>query len=146
MSKESVIPNPTDMSAAEPFERELAARIPGLLADDNLLEHQPEVFHEQNRHLHFGMAYVGTFNFPLGVLVALWKYGEWTADCPHCGAGAYIFYAGGSPLSGMHSYRAICPACRACSTGRKSSFSSLTDPARTLLSAYTGQFPGRRVR
>ncbi len=47
-----------------------------------------------------------------GVLLKLWQSGKWLGECPDCGGRAYIFAAGGSPLSGRHYCHAVCPVCR----------------------------------
>lgn len=48
--------------------------------------------------------------------------------CSHCGGEVYIIGAGGSPLSGMHSFWGYCSKCGKKESGRKSTFGELWHP------------------
>jgi hypothetical protein len=61
----------------------------------------------------------------LGALLELWKKDALNDRCPDCGGKVLIFGAGGSELSGSHSWHGICSVCRKWETGHKGSFASL---------------------
>ena len=62
-----------------------------------------------------GAAYVGMIKnkLVLGEILKLWKDGDWTGECNDCGnETAFVFAAGGSPLSGAGSGWGVCSSCR----------------------------------
>lgn len=74
---------------------------------------------------------------PLGALVLLWQKGKLIKKCPDCGGNVYVFGAGGSPLSGAHSWWGVCRRC----AGEKSQrggngFHTIWMPIREMLVEY----------
>lgn len=62
----------------------------------------------------------------LGELYLLWNKNEWiTPDC--CGQ-VYLYSAGGSPLSGSHSYFGYCCGCNKSYRGRRPTFMEIMKP------------------
>ncbi|MFB6344220.1 MAG: hypothetical protein ABEK50_00400 [bacterium] len=47
-------------------------------------------------------------NLNLGPVLVLWRKGEFRRPCPDCEQSAHVLYAGGSPLSGSHSWSGFC--------------------------------------
>jgi hypothetical protein len=83
-----------------------------IIANADLIMERPEFFYIRHDWMLIGGIYVGSKHIPLGVLLKLWQSGRWIGECPDCGSRAYIFKAGGSPLSGSHYCHAVCPVCR----------------------------------
>ncbi len=83
-----------------------------IIANADLIMGRPEYFYIRHDWMLIGGIYIGSKYIPLGVLLKLWQSGRWIGECPECGGRAYIFKAGGSPLSGSHYCHAVCPVCR----------------------------------
>ncbi len=83
-----------------------------IMANADLIMRRPGFFYIRHGWMQIGGIYVGAKYIPLGVLLKLWQSGSWIGECPDCGGRAYIYEAGGSPLSGSHYCHAVCPACR----------------------------------
>lgn len=58
------------------------------------------------------LAYVSGGSLTLGMLLTLWRNGEWTTKCPFCGGAVRIFGWGGSPLTGNNKYHGFCTSCK----------------------------------
>lgn len=109
-----------------------------ILKNADLVMARPELFYIRYGWMLVGGIYVGSKYIPLGVLLKLWQSGRWMGECPDCGGAAYIFKAGGSPLSGRHYIQAVCPACRNIVSSKKHEpFTTLMKEALDLCGAYT---------
>jgi len=73
---------------------------------------------------------------PLGVLISLWQRGEFIDKCSHCGGDVYIIGAGGSPLSGTHSFWGYCGQCGRKQSGKKPTLGELWQPVVEMLKRY----------
>ena len=67
------------------------------------------------------------------MLFYLWRTSQWLAECPECGSTALIYFAGGSPLSGMNRWAAHCIFCGANVAGSAEKFHELWRPAKALI-------------
>lgn len=76
--------------------------LPLILAHSDIIIDAPEYFHIRHDWSIIGGAHVDSPYIPLGGLLLLWRENKWIGKCPDCGRSAYIFTAGGSPLSGRH--------------------------------------------
>ena len=104
----------------------------------DLVMERPEFFYIRHSWMLVGGIYVGAKYIPLGVLLKLWQGGRWLGECPDCGGRAYIFTAGGSPLSGRHYTLAACPACRKVISSKKHEpFTTLMKDAFDLCNKYS---------
>ncbi len=109
-----------------------------ILGNSELILKTPEYFYIRHEWMLVGGAYVGAKYIPLGVLIKLWKKGEWLGECPKCGGETYIYRTGGSPLSGGHYTNAVCTSCNEFIDQKKSSgFALLLKPAIELCNAFT---------
>lgn len=93
----------------------------------------PEIYGIYPLFSGLSLAYAGGGPLSLGMLLELWSAGEWRVPCTNCGGDAFIYFAGGSPLSGMNGYAARCPACGAQIRGRAENFAALWRPAKKLI-------------
>ncbi len=108
-----------------------------ILAKADMVMERPEFFNIRHGWMLVGASYIGSKLIPLGVLLKLWQSGNWLGECPDCGSRAYIFKAGGSPLSGSHYCHAVCPVCRKVINSRQAeSFAMLMKPAFDLCNNY----------
>lgn len=94
---------------------------------------RPEIYGITPLFSGLSLAYAGGGPLSLGMLLELWAAGEWRVPCPGCGGEAFIYFAGGSPLSGMNGYAAQCPNCGERINGRAENFAALWRPAKDLL-------------
>ena len=109
-----------------------------ILANSELILKTPEFFYIRHAWSLVGGAYVGAKYIPIGVLIKLWKNGEWLGECEKCGEETYIYRAGGSPLSGSHYIKAVCITCKEFVDQKKSSgLALLLKPALDLCNAFT---------
>ena len=97
-----------------------------------IFEHQ-EIYRIYPLFAGLSLAYVGGGPLSLGMLFRLWSEGLWIATCPECGGKAYIYFAGGSPLSGMNRWTAHCMGCGANIAGSAPKFQELWRPAKALI-------------
>lgn len=93
----------------------------------------PEIYGIYPLFSGLSLAYVGGGPLSLGMLFYLWRTGQWLAECPECGSTALIYFAGGSPLSGMNRWVARCIFCGANVAGRAEKFHELWRPAKALI-------------
>lgn len=93
----------------------------------------PEIYGIYPLFSGLSLAYAGGGPLSLGMLLELWNAGEWRVPCTNCGGASFIYFAGGSPLSGMNGYAARCPACGARIHGRAENFAALWRPAKKLI-------------
>jgi len=84
------------------------------------------------------MPYIGPDGpISIGILLMLWQRGDLIEVCPECGGDVYIRGAGGSPLSGTHTYWGSCVKCRKNKVFHgESGFASIWNPIRELLKKY----------
>lgn len=85
------------------------------------------------------LAYLGGGQIPLGALLLLWRDGEMLDACEECGGVVHIIGAGGSPLSGSHSWWGGCPRCGERRTGHRERFSTLWPPAFKMIRKYKNE-------
>lgn len=85
---------------------------------------------------YIGGSMTGLVHTFLGVLLELWKKEELIDKCPDCGGRVFILGAGGSNLSGSHTWHGVCHGCRKWQTGRKAGFSLLYGPVREQVKRY----------
>lgn len=76
-----------------------------------LIVNTPEYFYCQLEVARLGLMHIGGGCLPLGVLLLLWKEGEFIDKCTSCGHDVYICEACGSPLSGSFIWWGVCPKC-----------------------------------
>jgi hypothetical protein len=107
-----------------------------ILENEDLIIRTPEYFHVLLERLFLGTTITGTTYLPLGVLLLLWRDRDLLCCCPQCSSKSYIFQAGGSLLSGSHSYSAICPECERVFCGRASSFQDIHCPIFKKVKKY----------
>ncbi len=108
-----------------------------IIANADLIMKRPEFLYIRHNWMQIGGIYVGSKYIPLGVLLKLWQSDKWIGECPDCGGRAYIYEAGGSPLSGSHYRHAICPVCRELVNSRHvNGFAVLMKPAFELCNRY----------
>lgn len=93
----------------------------------------PEIYGIYPLFSGLSLAYVGGDPLSLGMLFRLWHAGRWVAKCPECGSTALIYFAGGSPLSGMNRWAARCIFCGADVAGSSEKFHELWRPAKKLI-------------
>ena len=93
----------------------------------------PEIYKIYPLFAGLSLAYIGGGPLSLGMLFRLWSEGLWAAPCPECGGKAFIYFAGGSPLSGMNRWTAHCMGCGANVTGSAQKFHELWRPAKALI-------------
>lgn len=93
----------------------------------------PEIYGIYPLFSGLSLAYVGGGPLSLGMLFYLWRTGQWHAECPECGSTALIYFAGGSPLSGMNRWAAHCIFCGANVAGSAEKFHELWRPAKALI-------------
>jgi len=109
-----------------------------ILANSELILKTPEFFYIRHQWSLVGGSYVGVKYIPLGVLIKLWKNGEWLGECNKCGQETYVYSAGGSPLNGGHYTNAVCIHCREFVDQQMGSgLALLLKPALGLCSAFT---------
>jgi hypothetical protein len=101
----------------------------------------PEYFYILLEGFHVGTSITGISYIPIGGLLLLWRDEELICQCPECDGKAYIFQAGGSILSGNHSFTAICPECLRCFCDKASSFQEIYFPIFSKLKKY----PNKRI-
>ena len=89
----------------------------------------PEIYGIYPLFSGLSLAYVGGGPLSLGMLFYLWRTSQWLAECPECGSTALIYFAGGSPLSGMNRWAAHCIFCGANVAGSAEKFHELWRPA-----------------
>ena len=99
-----------------------------ILKNQDLIIKDPQHFFILLHRLHVGTTISGVSFIPLGVLLLLWQEGHLIRSCPQCGSKSYIFQAGGSALSGSHSFSAFCPECENVFCSRGCSFSRIYFP------------------
>lgn len=85
------------------------------------------------------LAYFGGGPIPLGALILLWRAGEMLDVCQACGGTVHIIGAGGSPLSGSHSWWGCCVRCGRKRRGQRESFSTLWPPVLKMLRQYRNE-------
>lgn len=86
------------------------------------------------------MAYIAKGGpIPLGVLISLWQDGDFIDKCSHCGGEVYIIGAGGSPLSGGHSFWGYCGQCGNKQSGKKSTFGELWHPVDEMKKKFPNE-------
>ncbi len=108
-----------------------------ILTNADLVIGRPEFFYIRHDWMLIGGIYVGSKYIPLGVLLKLWQSGSWIGECSDCDGRAYIFKAGGSPLSGSHYCNAVCPVCRKIVNSRQNeAFTELMKQAFDLCDRY----------
>ena len=107
-----------------------------ILENHDLIIKTPEYFHILLESFHVGTSITGISYIPIGGLLLLWKDEELICQCSECQGKAYIFQAGGSLLSGRHSYSAICPECSKYFGGRASSFGVVYSPMNSIVKKY----------
>ena len=74
---------------------------------------RPDWYFVRSAALYFLMAYIsGSGPLTFGEMTLLWQTEDGRGRCPDCEGVVYLLRAGGSPLSGNHWIRGICPACR----------------------------------
>ena len=100
----------------------------------------PEIYGIYPLFSGLSLAYVGGGPLSLGMLFYLWRTSQWLAECPECGSTALIYFAGGSPLSGMNRWAAHCIFCGANVAGSAEKFQ--TD--RVSQGRHLVQNPARR--
>lgn len=111
-----------------------------ILANSERIIERPEFFYIRHSWMMVGGIYVGSQYIPLGVLLKLWKNGRWIGECQDCGSRAYVFRAGGSPLSGRHYSHAFCTACRDIKNSKQDEpFTALMIQAFDLCKRYRQQ-------
>lgn len=100
---------------------------------DLLFSHQDLIIKQENyRNITFhglgiNSAWVGRRRpCTLGELYQHWQNKRLIA--PDCCGTTYIFSAGGSALSGSHTYRAICSICKKVVSGQRPTFSEILNP------------------
>lgn len=93
----------------------------------------PEIYGVRPLFSGLSLAYIGGGPLSLGALFRLWGMGRWTAVCPECGGEAFIYFAGGSPLSGANRCEAYCTDCGTYFAGQAETFSELWRPAKELI-------------
>ena len=93
----------------------------------------PEIYGIYPLFSGLSLAYVGGGPLSLGMLFYLWRTSQWLAECPECGSTALIYFAGGSPLSGMNRWAAHCIFCGANVAGSAEKFHELWRPAKALI-------------
>ena len=109
--KELPLPEESDTERAENMQL-LCDNFELILDNADLVIEKPEFFYIRYSWMIIGAAYIGAKYIPLGVLLKLWQSGSWIGKCPDCGGRSYIINAGGSPLSGSHSFNLVCQTCR----------------------------------
>ena len=57
------------------------------------------------------IAYFGGEVWSLSTVLACWRRGDLYLSCPECGSEFYVYFAGGSPLSGRNSLLGYCVEC-----------------------------------
>ena len=107
-----------------------------ILENEKIIINTPKYFYILHKRIHVGTTITGTAYIPIGVLLLLWKTGNLLCSCPACGAKSYIIQAGGSALSGSHSYSAICAECSRCFCSRAGSFSEIYFPIFAKLKEF----------
>lgn len=118
-----------------------------ILANADLVFKRPEFFYIRHSWMLIGAAYLGSKYIPLGVLLKLWQGDSWIGECPQCAGRAYIYYAGGSPLSGSHQADAVCSSCRETVKSKNhKAFTSLMKEACDLCNRYKRQQKILRTR
>ncbi len=109
-----------------------------IIANADLIMKRPEFFYIRHDWMLIGGIYLGAKYIPLGVLLKLWLSGRWIGECPDCSGRAYIFKAGGSPLSGSHYCHAVCPVCRKIINSKQvEAFTALMQQAFDLCDSYS---------
>ena len=81
------------------------------------------------------IAYFGGEVWSLGTLVSCWRCGDLYLSCPKCGAEFFIYFVGGSPLSGRNQFLGYCRECEVVRTAHVPEVVGLTRfaaPARDL--------------
>ncbi len=135
--KELPLPEESDAERAQNMQL-FCDNLKLILANADLVMERPEFFYIRHSWMQIGGIYVGSKNIPLGVLLKLWQSGKWLGDCPDCGGKAYIYEAGGSPLSGSHYRHAVCPVCREIVYSKHGeAFTVLMKPAFDLCDRYS---------
>ncbi len=109
--KELPLPEESDAERAQNMQL-FCDNLELIIDNADLILKRPEFFYIRHDWMLIGGIYVGSKYIPLGVYLKLWQSSSWIGECPDCGSRAYIFKAGGSPLSGSHYCHAVCPACR----------------------------------
>ena len=90
----------------------LQAHLPSILAHSDRIRADSEMRYALiSEHALAGGAYIGGGYLPLGLLLEFWQRDKFTEKCSACGGRAYLYGAGGSPLSGSGSMRGICIGC-----------------------------------
>lgn len=93
----------------------------------------PEIYKIYPLFSGLSLAYVGGGSLSLGMLFRLWDEGLWIAPCPECDGKSYIYFVGGSPLSGINRWTAHCMGCGANIVGSVPKFHELWRPAKALI-------------
>lgn len=90
-------------------------QLPLLYKNFDLILNDPTLYFIPINNTYVGAAYFGMVKgeLVLGEILKLWKDGDWVGKCHNCGnETAYIFAAGGSPLSGSGSGWGVCSNCK----------------------------------
>ena len=104
-----------------------------ILSNGERILNTPEFFNVRFRGAHFGAAHIGAeWYIPLGVLILLWRKGEWLKRCSECNGIIYVYSATGSPLSGTANWRGVCAACGKTFSQHDGTFGPLFKPAFEL--------------
>lgn len=88
-----------------------AKAIPAFLRDGDRLVSDDHLNLVTFPDLMIGLYLVGGGHLFLGPAIRAWRTADLARPCPKCGHQAYVVYAGGSPFSGIGTWRGWCPIC-----------------------------------
>ena len=108
-----------------------------ILSNQERIVNTPEFFNVRFKEAHFGAVHIGVeWYLPSGVLILLWRKGEWVKTCPKCGGIVYVYRALGSPFSGTALWKGVCASCGNTLSEQDNTFPSLFKPAFEMRDKY----------